>query len=76
MIKYPDQGEKILYSGIAAKWFEKSGRGLRAEEIKEVAYTYAQDKQSGHYTAIYKLDPGRAWTSKGGKACTNTEEIA
>jgi serine/threonine protein kinase len=76
MVKYPDQGEKILYSGIAATWFEKSGRAIRAEEIKEVATTYANDKQSGYYAAIYKIDPGRAWISKGGKACMNSEEIA
>jgi serine/threonine protein kinase/uncharacterized protein YraI len=76
MVKYPDQGERILYSGVAASWFENSGRGLRAEEIKEVAAVHAQDKKSGYYTAIYKLDPTREWTSKGGKACKNLEEIA
>jgi hypothetical protein len=76
MVKYPDQGAKILYSGIVDKWFDKSGMSLRAEEIKEVTAQYAKDKQAGYYTAIYKLDPVRPWTSKGGKACTNTEEIA
>jgi uncharacterized protein YgiM (DUF1202 family) len=76
MKKYPDQGEKLLYSGIAEAWFRKSGRELRAEEIKEVIAAYPQDKQSGYYTAIYKLDPGRAWISRGGKTCTNLEEIA
>jgi hypothetical protein len=76
MTKYPDQGEKILYSGIVERWFDKSGRGLRAAEIKEVAEVYAQDKKSGCYAATYKLDPGCPWTSKGGKACTNLEEIA
>jgi serine/threonine protein kinase len=76
MVKYPDQGAKILYSGIVESWFRKSGKELRAEEIKEVLATNAQDKQSGYYTAIYKIDPTRAWTSKGGKACTNLEEIA
>ncbi|MCL1956384.1 MAG: protein kinase [Fibromonadales bacterium] len=76
MEKYPEQGEKILYSGIAAAWFEKAGRKLRAEEIKEIASTYANDKQSGYYSAIYNIDPSRPWVSKGRKTCTNLEEIA
>jgi uncharacterized protein YraI len=75
MAKYPNDGVKILYSGIAAKWFEKSGRGLRAEEIKEVAEAYVQDKKSGYYVAVYKIDPTRPWISKGGKACRNPDEI-
>jgi serine/threonine protein kinase len=76
MIKYPDQGIRILYSGIIASWFVKSGREPHADEINEVAATYVNDKQAGCYSAIYKLDPGRAWISKGGKTCANTEEIA
>ncbi|MDR2555311.1 MAG: protein kinase [Fibromonadaceae bacterium] len=76
MEKYPEQGEKILYSGIAAAWFEKAGRKLRAEEIREIAKTYANDKQAGYYSAIYNIDPSRPWVSKGRKTCTNLEEIA
>jgi serine/threonine protein kinase/uncharacterized protein YgiM (DUF1202 family) len=76
MAKYPALGETILYKGIAANWFEKSGRRLQAEEIRDIAANYAQDKQSGYYTVIYKLDPGRAWISRSGKTCTNLEQIA
>jgi hypothetical protein len=58
------------------EWFRKSKRDPRANDIKEIVMQYPQDKNSGCYTAIYNIDPERPWISKGGKACTNTEEIA
>ena len=75
MVKYPDQGVLMLYSGIAESWFEKSGRSLRALELKEVINSYKTDKQAGCYSAVYKIDPSRPFISNGGKVCDNLEDI-
>ena len=76
MVKYPDEGTKYLFGGYAEDWFKKSGRALRADDLKEVVKTYKNSQKQGYYTAVYKIDPTRPWKSQGGKQCLNLDEIA
>jgi len=76
MEKYPDRGKIALYGDIVRTWLEKSGDILLYEEIKNIISAYAEDKDAGLFSAIYKLDPMKPFKSHGGKICSDTVEIA
>jgi serine/threonine protein kinase/ankyrin repeat protein len=76
MDKYPDRGKQCLYSDILTSWLEKANDHFLLDDIKNIVSTYANDRDAGLYSAIYKLDPMRPFITKSGKICTNTVEIA
>jgi serine/threonine protein kinase/ankyrin repeat protein len=76
MEKYPDRAKIALYSDIVKSWLQNSGDNLLYEEIKNVISVYAEDKDAGLFTAIYKLDPMKPFKSHGGRICSDTVEIA
>jgi|GEM_PF-1374912 len=74
--KYPDNAMALLYGGEIIAWLEKSGDKKLLGEIQKLIKKYANEKAVGCYTAMYTLNPGHPFTSKGGKVCKNSEEIA
>jgi len=76
LAKYPDRGIIALYSDIVRSWLERSGNNILYEEIKNIISAYADDKDAGLYSAIYKLDPMKPFVSNGGKTCSGIAEIA
>jgi TPR repeat protein/serine/threonine protein kinase len=71
----PAKGSECLYSGAIASWLEKAGDAFLSAEIKKIT-TANSDRETGRFLAMYTLDPGHPFITKGGKVCKNIEEIA
>jgi serine/threonine protein kinase len=70
MDKYPDKGKQYLFNNILAPWIEKSGNDSLLIDINIIISTYAADKDTALYLAIYTLDPARPFVTNGGKSCS------
>jgi len=76
MEKYPDIGKTCLYDGVIKSWLQKAGDLMLYNEIQNITSQYASDKDAGHYTAIFTLDPEMPFKSRSGKICKTAEDIA
>ena len=74
--KHPDKAVEILYSGEIENWLEKAGDKKLLSEIESIVKKYADSKPTGCFIAVYTLNPGHPFTTKGGRVCRNSEEIA
>jgi len=77
MDNYPEKGKFFLYSDEIINWLHNAGDVILEKEIENIIKKqYPDNKDTGLYTAILALDPGRPFESKGGKTCKTTEDIA
>ena len=75
MEKSPTQGIRHLYKGTIAKWVEKADQALYVRLRAIVEDDYPTDEHSGLTMAIYVLDQGRGFKTKGGTVCMKAEDI-
>ena len=79
--KYPDKACECLYggmlkSGTIKTWLEKAGDKKLSAEIEKIISQYAKEKETGCFLAMYTLNTGLPFKTKGGKVCKTPEEIA
>lgn len=75
MDRFPEMGTKHLYRGTLAKWLFAADAPLFHRITDVVELEYPGNREAGLKKAIYLLDPGRHFVSRGGTVCRTPEEI-